>query len=306
MVFEEHHSPYTPSKEDFARFGELCGLNFNEEAFDAHEAQVQAAYLNTNEDLSIISEDQVRKILEDIRDAALSDDEAALPAYCEDNRALLVRAVKVCPEIAEALVIGLKIGIDNNSPCNMNYLGTLYYMGDILEQDYQKAAELYEMATNAGFYQSTINLGYIYEYGRIGEPDYQKAFAYYSLAAALYPSVEALYKLGDQFSRGQAVEEDKQKAYLLYERSLEQAEDNMVDISQPAIRLAEMLIDKGNGLYGIEYNPLRALHLYQQAEIGLRISIKHGEHYYKKRLQEAIEGQDHAREIIEAEEATLE
>ena len=36
----------------------------------------------------------------------------------------------------------------------MNDLGALYYMGDLVEQDYAKAAELYEMAADAGCFQS--------------------------------------------------------------------------------------------------------------------------------------------------------
>ena len=39
----------------------------------------------------------------------------------------------------------------------MNDLGALYYMGDLVEQDYAKAAELYEMAADAGCFQSIIN-----------------------------------------------------------------------------------------------------------------------------------------------------
>ena len=44
-----------------------------------------------------------------------------------------------------------------------------------------------------------MNLGYIYEYGRTGAPDHQKAYQFYSLAAALKPDCEAVYKLGDMF-----------------------------------------------------------------------------------------------------------
>ena len=124
----------------------------------------------------------------------------------------------------------------------MNDLGALYYMGDLVEQDYAKAAELYEMAADAGCFQSIINLGYIYEYGRTGKPDHTKAYQWYSLAAALAPSSEAVYKLGDMFGRGRAVPQDKSKAYRLYERSLELVRDD-VEFVQPAIRIAAMLID---------------------------------------------------------------
>lgn len=180
----------------------------------------------------------------------------------------------------------------------MNDLGALYYMGEIVEQDYAKAAELYEMAVDAGCYQSIINLGYIYEYGRTGEPDHAKAYQWYSLAAALAPSSEAAYKLGDMFSRGRAVERDMKKANILYEHSLELA-NSTVEAAQPAIRIARMLIDPEGPSYGVEPNPLRALALYQQAEIGLRIDIANSQVYYAKRLREAIEGQEKARELVE-------
>lgn len=180
----------------------------------------------------------------------------------------------------------------------MNDLGALYYMGDLVEQDYAKAAELYEMAADAGCFQSIINLGYIYEYGRTGKPDHAKAYQWYSLAAALAPSSEAVYKLGDMFSRGRAVPQDRSKAYRLYERSLELARDD-AEFAQPAIRIASMLIDPDAPSRGIDRNPLRALALYQRAEIGLRIDIANGMTYYAKRLREAIEGQEKARELVE-------
>ena len=66
----------------------------------------------------------------------------------------------------------------------MNDLGALYYMGDLVEQDYAKAAELYEMAADAGCFQSIINLGYIYEYGRTGKPDHTKAISVFARRSA--------------------------------------------------------------------------------------------------------------------------
>ena len=186
----------------------------------------------------------------------------------------------------------------------MNDLGALYYKGDIVEQDYAKAAELYEMAVGAGCFQSIINLGYIYEYGCTGEPDHCKAYQWYSLAAALAPSSEAVYKLGDMFSRGKAVPRDMSKAHLLYERSLDLAHTD-VEAAQPAVRIAKMLIDPEGPSYGVEPDPLRALALFQKAEIGLRIDIADGQTYYAKRLQEALESQLKAREMVEAEGAVL-
>lgn len=199
------------------------------------------------------------------------------------------------------LLLAFKFAITNGSALSMNCLGALYYMGDIVEQDYEKAAELYERAMDAGCYQSIINLGYIYEYGRIGKPDHDKAYQFYSLAAALAPSSEAIYKLGDMFSRGKAVPRDMRKAFALYKRSLQLAEGD-VEIAQPAIRLANMLIDPLSLSYGVNTDPLEALRLFQIAEIGLRKDIADGQYYYERRLQEAIEGQKKAREMVESGE----
>ena len=43
---------------------------------------------------------------------------------------------------------------------------------------------------------------------------------------------------------------------------------------------------------------MRALELYQLAERDLRIDIAHGQTYYGKRLQEAMEGQERMREVL--------
>ena len=56
----------------------------------------------------------------------------------------------------------------------------------------------------------------------------------------------------------------------------------------------------------MQRDPLRALHLFQVAEIGLRLDIADGQTYYRRRLQEAIEGQERARALLEEEGEALE
>lgn len=147
-------------------------------------------------------------------------------------------------------------------------------------------------------------MGYIYEYGRTGETDHQKAYQCYALASALQPSCEAVYKLGDMYSRGEAVPSSMGKACQLWERSLELAE-SVVEAAQPSVRIAKAIVNPSCEEWGEEYDPLRALSLFQQAEIGLRIDISKGATYYRRRLTEAIEGQDLARQRI-VEKATAE
>lgn len=229
---------YEATEEDLTRIAEL--------------AEVKLLIQDESEGLGemLVSEDldfsiEIKKtLLNEMAHAAFNttlDEDSFFIFWCE-NRERIRDAAQMSDEVAEMLLLGFKLAITNGSALSMNCLGALYYMGDIVEQDYERAAELYERAMDAGCYQSIINLGYIYEYGRIGKPDHDKAYQFYSLAAALAPSSEALYKLGDMFSRGKAVPRDMKKAFALYKRSLQLAEGD-VEIAQPAIRLANILID---------------------------------------------------------------
>ena len=240
----------------------------------------------------------VAALLREMGEAAFSGESGAFAAFVARNHQRICLAAADSDDVPKLLVIGYKMGISRGDAACMNDLGALYYMGDLVEQDYAKAAELYEMAMNHGCYQSIINLGYIWEYGRTGERDYQKTYQYYALAAALADSSEAAYKLGDMYSRGKFVERDMAKAYQLWSRSLDLAND-IVEIAQPAIRIAQLLLSEDCGSAGAKRDPMRALQLFQQTEIGLRVDIDNGQTYYCKRLEEAIEGQEKARAIID-------
>lgn len=280
---DEH--AYAVSREDLEQLAAFASvpLFFHESADDYHDTA---------------ETDNAQELLQELARTALSHTGDGFARFAQEHAARIREAARYNDGIAEALVLGYRLGISAGSAACMNDLGSLYYLGDLVEQDYAKAAELYEMAMRHGCFQSVINLGYIYEYGRIGERDLDRAFRYYALAAALAPSCEATYKLGDMFSRGQATEANPSFAKALWERSLELAESAELT-AQPAIRIARRLIDPSSVEWGIELDPLRALSLFQQAEVGLRIDIANGMHYYRKRLAEAIEGQARARAMLD-------
>lgn len=239
-----------------------------------------------------------------LAEAALSDRGDGFACYVAENLVAIRAAALRSEEVCTVLVMGYELGISVGSAACMNDLGALYYMGELVPQDYARAAKLYEQAMDHGCFQSIINLGYIYEYGRAGEADHQKAYQCYALASALQPSCEAVYKLGDMYSRGEAVPSSMGKACQLWERSLELA-GSVVEAAQPSVRIAKAIVNPSCEEWGEEYDPLRALSLFQQAEIGLRIDISKGATYYRRRLTEAIEGQDLARQRI-VEKATAE
>lgn len=283
---------YGAKTEDVKRIAELAGTEFVE-----HESEEGLNGELADGDLAF-GEEYVKQLLGEMANAAFTARGDDFCDYVSENRHRIWEMARRTPEVVEMLVLCYKMGIANGSAGCINDLGALYYIGDLVEQDYRKAAELYEMAADGGCYQSIINLGYIYEYGRLGTADHVKAYQWYSLAAALAPSSEAIYKLGDMYSRGKAVPHDIKKAHRLYERSLRLATGD-AEFAQPAARIAKMLIDPQAASKGVEPDPMRALALFQRAEIGLREDIANGQTYYAKRLQEVIEGQEKARALID-------
>lgn len=69
---------------------------------------------------------------------------------------------------------------------------------------------------------------------------------------------------------------------------------------EDATRMAQLA-----GIEFVEPNPLRALMLFQRAEIGLLIDIADGQTYYAKRLDETIEGQQKARVLVDTGKGIL-
>lgn len=69
---------------------------------------------------------------------------------------------------------------------------------------------------------------------------------------------------------------------------------------EDATRMAQLA-----GIEFVEPNSLRALMLFQQAEIDFRIDIADGQTYYAKRLNKAIEGQQKARVLVDAGKGIL-
>lgn len=120
-------------------------------------------------------------------------------------------------------------------------LGTFYYTGRFYEQDYQRAFELYKIAADAGHPRAICNCGYCFYYGRHQDVDYSEAYRYFSLGALLYDDANCLYKLGDMYLNGYAVEKNERYAFQLYARALDQAQ---ADDEQPAVADAQFRVGK--------------------------------------------------------------
>ncbi len=290
------------SMNDYLEIGEIAGFEVQLEATGLDENLLREDdsmwramnWVDTEVDIQVDARSLAKKILT----VAVTEDPDTFSDFILENRQLIEEKAVVDEDVARAFELGLRLGVTQKNGNCANNLGAAYYMGNIVEQDYEKAAELYKLAMEWGCYQSIVNLGYIYEYGRLGEPDYVEAYRYYSLAASLAPGSEAAYKLGDMFARGRFVKKDLKCAVQLWRRSYDLARD-AVERAQPAIRIAQLIVGPDREEAGLEMDALQALTLFQQAEIGLRIDIEDGQIYYKKRLAESIEGQKVARALLD-------
>ena len=129
-------------------------------------------------------------------------------------------------EIAAKVMECYKLCMAQNIPEAYLDLGTFYYNGVFVEQDYKKAFELYKVAADAGVLRAICNCGYCFYYGRHQEKDYVKAFEYFNKGALLFDDVNCLYKIGDMYLNGYATDKNENYAFIMYQRALDQIGEN--------------------------------------------------------------------------------
>lgn len=177
-------------------------------------------------------------------------------------------------------------------------LGAMYYCGRLTadgEPDYDLAFKYYTMGSNLGNMQALVNLGYCHLYGRSVPRSPEKAFTCFQRAAFLTNMPEALYKLGDMYSRGIHVEQDDELAFGLYRKALDMVEENPDEAPEIKASVFHRVADHISTLKQ-EDEParerrervLKALELYQRAERDYFRAIDAGAYYYDRKLDEVI------------------
>lgn len=145
-------------------------------------------------------------------------------------------------------------------------LGFLYYRGDFVKQDYSKAMELYEMASQSDDEDiasiAITNLAYCHYYGRDIPVDYEKAFTYYLKGAIKYNSVDCYFKLGDMYRYGYYVKKDDSFAFDFYRLAHENCYTNNEMYPDILIRMGESYLE---GI-GVEVDYIKALKFLSEAE----------------------------------------
>lgn len=99
-------------------------------------------------------------------------------------------------------------------------LGFLY---ETVEDDYKKAAALYETASKQNLSIAAFDAGLIYEYGKERPVDFEKARVFY-LKAANQGHPQAMAQLAGLYFKGQGGERDEEAALSWYQKAAERGE----------------------------------------------------------------------------------
>lgn len=193
------------------------------------------------------------------------------------------------------------VAIENHDATRIHNYGTLFYDGRIGKQDFNKAAELYELGAKYGCPNSICALGYIWYYGRTGNVDYEKAYMYFSNSVFRDNDATSLYKIGDMYKNGYYVDKDMDTAFKIYERSYEIFLKDKDDFDYDPSKVADVAFRLGecylNGL-GVEEDTMKALELLQLAERGFVSRVSEGDYFLRKMLKATIEKENEARQKL--------
>ncbi|MDO4192910.1 MAG: tetratricopeptide repeat protein [Erysipelotrichaceae bacterium] len=205
------------------------------------------------------------------------------------------------PPMVRELVEGIYLqGIRKGNGMAACNLGALYYTGQIGEQSYQKAMELYEFAADTGDVQAIENLGYCYYYGRNCEVDYQKAYNCFA-KGAFQGRIISLYKIGDMYKNGYYLTEDPAAAFNIYSRCIDMINADPESTKNSAadvyVRYAECY------LYGIgcDLDTLKALFWAQRAEYEFRVKEDAGEPFAREGIEWAVNLITECRHVLDGD-----
>jgi TPR repeat protein len=127
----------------------------------------------------------------------------------------------ISAETMEVRLLGLRLAAEQGDMGSQFALGLKYELGEGVEVDKAKTAQLYGRAAEQGHAAAQCNLGSCYANGEGVEMDVAKAAQLYGQAAE-QGLADAQYELGTCYALGKGVEVDKAKAVQLYEQAVEQ------------------------------------------------------------------------------------
>lgn len=178
--------------------------------------------------------------------------------------------------IEEVDVAQMEVLAGDGSIYHQTNLGWIYYVGDGVERNYEKAIYWTKMAADEGFHYAINNLAVFYDEGKAFEEDDQKAFELY-LKAAKLGLERAQSNVGEHYYRGDIVQQDYSEAFDWFIKAATQGNDT-------AKYFVARLYMEGKGIerntfkamswaYRIDYDELRTTYVnstfYDPTEIEL-------------------------------------
>ena len=226
--------------------------------------------------------------------AALNEDPDRAYTVASEGQAVINKNQR-SKAVMRAVIDALEMGVAHDHADCVNQLGTLYFLGTGLQQDFERARRLYQKAADLGSPSGIVNLAYLYYYGRGVEVDQVRAFQLFTRAATTADHPEAYWKLADMFRQGIYVDKDDQTAFVLYQRAYSLTRENVMR-ARPAHHMADYLM---SGIPDrLDPDPRAALMLYSEAEISYYDQLDLGFSQYRQALDQAIAGQAKARKAI--------
>ena len=138
--------------------------------------------------------------------------------------------------------------------------GIAYMNGDGVDQDYEKALQLFMEAYEAGSMKAARYIGMMYEQGLGVEQDYKKAAEYYAKGVEAGDLTSGYY-LGLLYEQGLGMEQDYAKAAELF-ATVEASENKSATGVVAAGYELGVLYEQG---LGVEQDLNKAIELYQEA-----------------------------------------
>lgn len=133
------------------------------------------------------------------------------------------KATKKLQEVQSASFDFWSKAADQGDAYGQYNLGNLYFEGDGVIQDYNKAIELFKKSAEQGCADASCILGYIYNEGEGVEKDYETAIKWFTKAAEL-GDPRGQFALGSCYDEGEGVPQDAVKAVEFYKLAAEQGD----------------------------------------------------------------------------------
>lgn len=146
----------------------------------------------------------------------------------------------------------LRASADNGDALAALRLGTLFFKGTDIDQDYAEAAKWFRRAAESGLAEGQFNLGMMYATGRGLPQDYKESVHWYLLAAN-QNLASAQLNMGVAYSYGEGVEKNASQAVKWFQLAADQGD---------AVAQFNLAALYANG-QGVEHNPAEARRLAQ-------------------------------------------